>query len=99
MATLILYKRGYDFRRLFALEDYYNQDLPAYYKAINIGASYEKRKIDITNWLEYFVEGFREEIIDVKNQVSALALKKTDKRIDGQVYLTPKQQQVLDFID
>ena len=37
MATLILYKRGYDFRRLFALEDYYNKNRPNYYKAINIG--------------------------------------------------------------
>jgi Fic family protein len=30
LATLILYERGYDFRRLFALEDYYNKDRPRY---------------------------------------------------------------------
>jgi len=99
MATLILYKRGYDFRQLFALEDYYNKDLPSYYEAINTGKSYDKRKIDSTAWLEYFIEGFREEIMNVKNQVTTLALRKVNKDIESQVYLTEKQQQLLDFID
>jgi hypothetical protein len=26
------------------------------YKAINVGENYEKRKTDITPWLEYFVK-------------------------------------------
>lgn len=99
LATLLLYKRGYDFRHLFALEDFYNKDLPSYYKSINTGESYEKRKADITVWLEYFVEGFKEEIMNVKNQVVALAIRKLDKSIESQIYLTVKQRLVLDFID
>ena len=99
LATLILYKRGYDFRHLFALEDYYNKDLPSYYAAINVGKNYKERETDITKWLEYFVEGFRDEIMNVKNQVTTLSLRKVDKSINSQVYLTPKQQQILDFID
>ena len=50
-ATLILYKRGYDFRKLFALEDYYNRNRGKYYQAINIGKNYEERKQDMTVWL------------------------------------------------
>lgn len=99
LATLILYRRGYDFRRLFALEDYYNKDLPSYYKAINVGKNYKERETEITGWLEYFVEGFRDEIINVRSQVTTLALKKVDKSIGSQVYLTQKQQQILDFVD
>lgn len=99
LATLILYQRGYDFRRLFALEDYYNKDLPSYYKAINTGKNYEERKTDITEWLEYFAEGFRDEIMNVKNKVMALSIRKVNKSIANQVYLTQKQQQILDFID
>jgi len=99
LATLILYKRGYNFRRLFALEDYYNKDLPSYYEAINVGKNYEKRKVDITGWLEYFVEGFRAEIMNVKKQVATLAIRKINKSIKNQIYLTEKQQQILDFID
>ncbi|MDI6777723.1 MAG: Fic family protein [Patescibacteria group bacterium] len=99
LATLILYKRGYDFRHLFALEDYYNKDLPSYYKAINVGKNFEKRKTDCTSWLEYFVEGFREEIMNVKRQVAPLALRKIDKSIQSKIYLTEKQQKIIDFID
>lgn len=99
LATLILYKRGYDFRHLFALEDYYNRDLLSYYKAINVGKNYEERRIDSTSWLEYFVEGFKEEIINVKNQVASLSLKKIDKSIQSKIYLTEKQQKIIDFID
>lgn len=99
LATLILYKRGYDFRHLFALEDYYNKDLPSYYKAINVGKNYEERKTDSTSWLEYFVEGFREEIMNVKKQVASLTLKKVDKSIQSKIYLTEKQQKIIDFID
>lgn len=42
LATLILYQRGYDFRKLFALEDYYNRDRQKYYQEINIGPKYNK---------------------------------------------------------
>jgi len=99
LATLILYKRGYGFRHLFALEDYYNKDLPSYYKAVNIGKNYEERRTDITGWLEYFVEGFKAEIMNIKRQVSSLAFKKVDKNIENQIYISEKQQQILDFID
>ncbi len=99
LATLILYKCGYDFRHLFALEDYYNKDLLSYYRSIDTGENYEKRKTDSTIWLEYFVAGFREEIMNVKVQVTSLAVRKIGKSVEKQIYLTPRQQQILDFID
>lgn len=34
LSTLILYKTGYDFKRLFTISEYYDQDRPAYYQAI-----------------------------------------------------------------
>ncbi|MFA5086560.1 MAG: Fic family protein [Candidatus Paceibacterota bacterium] len=97
MATLILYKRGYDFRRLFALEDYYNEDRPSYYEAINLGRNYEERKNDFTSWLEYFIRGFKEEIDTVKEQVSALSSRRAD--ISSQIFLDKDQLKILDFID
>lgn len=99
MSTLVLYQRGYDFRRLFALEDYYNKDRPAYYKAINVGENYEKRKTDITPWLEYFVKGFREEIDNVKTKVTSLALRKVDDKLHAQIYLDKDQMKILEFMD
>lgn len=98
MATLILYKRGYDFRKLFALEDYYNEDRPEYYRAINIGKNYNERKIDFTKWLEYFVKGFKEEIDGVKNTVLSLSLRKTGSGAGSRIYLDADQIKILDFM-
>lgn len=99
MATLILYKRGYDFRKLFALEDYYNRERQDYYKAINLGKTYFERKVDFTPWLEYFTLGFKEEINDVKNQIALLSSRKIGSDVDSQIYLADDQMKVLDFID
>lgn len=98
-ATLILYQRGYDFRRLFALEDYYNKDRAKYYEAINTGKNYEERKTDFTPWLEYFVKGFKEEIDNIKAQVFALSLKRVGKGIESKIYLDKEQLELLDFLD
>ncbi len=99
LSTLILYERGYDFRRLFALEDYYNTDRPAYYKAINLGKTYEERGTDITSWLEYFIKGFKQEIDSVKEKILRLSARRIDGKIKSQIYLTPEQLKIIDFID
>ena len=99
IATLILYQRGYDFRHLFALEDYYNQDRQGYYNAINLGKTYAERKSDLTSWLQYFVTGFKQEIDQVKTKVILLSSKKVNQGIEAKVYLNKKQQIILDFID
>lgn len=99
LATLVLYQRGFDFRRLFALEDYYNKDRPAYYKAINVGENYEQRKTDITPWLEYFAKGFKEEIDNVKAKVISLSLRKIDDKLHSQIYLNKDQMKILEFLD
>jgi len=99
LATLLLYQRGYDFRRLFALEDYYNTNRPSYYQAINLGKTYDKRKKDVTSWLEYFTKGFREEIESVKNNIFSLSSHKIDGKISSQIYLSPEQIKIVDFLD
>ncbi len=99
LATLILYQRGYDFRRLFALEDYYNTDRPTYYKAVNVGKNYEKRRTDLTSWLEYFVKGFKKEIDEVKSKILPLARHAAKGDIKLQIYLTPEQLKIIDFLD
>ena len=97
IATLILYQRGYDFRRLFALEDYYNLNREEYYKAINTGELYKKDK-DLTNWLSYFIKGFKEEINSVKFKVQQISLKNI-KGDSPQMFLDDDQQKIIDFID
>ena len=99
LATLILYRRGYDFRHLFALEDYYNWDRQEYYRAINTGKNYKERRGDLTSWLEYFTVGFKEETDNVKSKVTALSLKKIRDDIDSKIYLDDVQIKILDLLD
>lgn len=99
VATLVLYQRGYDFRRLFALEDYYNKDRPKYYQAINIGKSYAERRVDFTPWLTYFVKGFKAEIDNVQEKITSLSLRKIGKKITSQIFLNKNQLKILDFLD
>lgn len=100
LATLILYQRGYDFRKLFALEDYYNQNRPAYYKAIHLGKTYKERLgADATNWLGYFIKGFKSEMKRVYEIIIPLSLDaKMKGKIGGQVYLDKNQIKIIDFM-
>ena len=61
LTTLILHLGGYDLKGLYSLEEYYARNLGAYYEAISIGESHNyymgRADADITEWVEYFVEG------------------------------------------
>ncbi len=89
----------YDFRRLFALEDYYNNDRSRYYSEIKVGKTYESRQTDFTSWLEYFIGGFKQEVNEVKEKVVGLSLKKLDDKIQSKVFLNKDQLQIIDFLD
>ena len=54
LATLILFLRGFDAKQFFCLDDYYDSDRQTYYRALQ---SVDQDTLDLTNWLEYFVEG------------------------------------------
>lgn len=65
LSTLILYKTGYDFKRLFTISEYYDKDRPPYYKAIQ---SVRQNNMDMTSWLEYFIEGLRSQMIEIQEK-------------------------------
>jgi len=68
LATLILYKRGFDTKRFFALEEYYNVDRQSYYAAL---AAVDQSS-DLTEWLEYFVEGIAVEMVRLERRIATL---------------------------
>ena len=65
LCTLILYQNGYDFKKLFSLSEYYDKNRREYYDAIQ---SVRERNTDLTAWLEYFTEGLRSQLIEVKTK-------------------------------
>ncbi|MHB8280661.1 MAG: Fic family protein [Candidatus Humimicrobiaceae bacterium] len=65
LSTLILYKTGYDFKRLFTISEYYDKDRPAYYQAIQ---SVRNNNMNMTSWLNYFVEGLRSQMEEIQQK-------------------------------
>lgn len=62
LSTLVLYKTGYDFKRLFTISEYYDKDRPSYYQAIQ---TVRKNDMDMTTWLEYFIDGLRSQMTEI----------------------------------
>ena len=69
LTTLILHLGGYDLKGLYSLEEYYAQNLGAYYDAINIGSSHNyymgRADADIIKWIDYFIEGMAQSFENV----------------------------------
>ncbi len=63
LCTLILYKNGYDFQRLFSLSEYYDEERQDYYNAIQ---GVREAGLDLTGWLEYFTEGLQSQLMGLK---------------------------------
>jgi len=77
LATLILYRHGYDLGRFYSLEEVYARDLPAYYAALQTHPHhnyYEGRaEADITGWLAYFLQSMAHEFQRVADEVRTYA--------------------------
>jgi len=65
LSTLCLYRAGYDFKRLFTISEYYDRDRAAFYGAIQ---SVREHGMDMTGWLEYFVEGLSTQLAEVRQR-------------------------------
>ncbi|MEW6216581.1 MAG: Fic family protein [Candidatus Bipolaricaulota bacterium] len=65
LSTLCLYRAGYDFKRLFAISEFYDRDRPAFYRAIQ---SVREHDMDLTGWLEYFAGGLATQLDEVKGR-------------------------------
>lgn len=97
MATLMMYTAGYDFKRFFSLEQYFDKDVNAYYDALLSVQQNEKN--ELTYWLEYFCYGLAIEIERVKDQVLKLSKDlKLKKDLGKQVALSERQIMILELL-
>lgn len=96
-ATLVLYSAGYDFKRFFALEEYFDSDVEAYYQALlSVQQNDEK---DLSYWLEYFTYGLALEIDKVKQKVLKLSQDlKIQRELGQQVALSERQIILLEVL-
>ncbi|MFD2328514.1 Fic family protein [Cohnella sp. GCM10020058] len=76
IATYILRRHRFGLKGLFILENFYDRNLNAYYKNLQMGLSHNyyfgRHDADLTVWLDYFLEGLAE----VYAQAAQIALEK-----------------------
>lgn len=97
LSTLILFLEGYDIRRFFSLEEYFDSDPVSYYSALQ---SVEKENGDLTNWLEYFSLGLAMELSRIKEKIDRISVDANLKeRLGGKpLMLSDRQLKIIEYI-
>ena len=97
LSTLILFLEGYDIRKFFSLEEYFDSDAASYYEALQ---SVEKNKDDLTFWLEYFTKGLAIELSKIKDKVEKISVDASLKeKLGGKpLMLTDRQLKIIEYI-
>ena len=97
LSTLILFLEGYDIRKFFSLEEYFDSNAADYYYALQ---SVEKNKGDKTHWLEYFTQGLSIELSKIKEKVEKISVDaKLREKLGGKpLMLTDRQLKIIEYI-
>ena len=97
LSTLILYQEGYDIRRFFSIEEYFDRNAQDYYEALKTVAA---RDGDQTLWLEYFTEGLAIELTKVRERVERISVDgKLKQKLGGApLLLSERQLKIIEYI-
>lgn len=97
VALLVLYAEGYDVKRFFSLEEYFDRHAVDYYSALQSASN--NAELDLTKWLEYFTQGLAIELDRVKQQVLKLSKDLGLKtKLGKQVALSERQIKILEMM-
>jgi len=93
LTTAILGKAELDFFEIFSFENYYNNNITRYFKAVGLQGDYydHEGNVDFTNWLEYFAEGILDELRRVR--------KALPDNLEPQPRLETHHREILKYID
>ena len=93
LTTAVLGKAGLDLFEIFSFENYYNQNITRYFKAVGLEGDYYELKdaVDFTQWLEYFADGILDELRRIR--------KTLPETISPPPRLEPHHKQILDYIN
>lgn len=85
-----LYRRGFDTHHIFSVDEYYWEDRPGYYAALD---QVLRDGEDLSRWLEYCARGLHQTLERVWLRVQRFQSKE-----GGKITLTPKQEKLLQLI-
>jgi len=96
LSTLILFLEGYDIRKFFSLEEYFDSNAAEYYGALQSVAI----EGDLTRWLEYFTQGLAIELAKIKDKVEKISVDGTLRaKLGGKpLMLSDRQLKIIEYI-
>jgi len=101
-ATLVLFSEGYNIKKFFSLEEYFDKDAASYYSSLmqvsNQSESLARR--DLTPWIEYFSKALSVELTRIRERVRKLSVDlKLKKRIGQQIALSERQMKLVEYLE
>jgi len=91
LALWDLYRRGFDSHHIFSVDEFYWEDRPRYYAALQ---TVRRNEEDLTTWLEYCAEGLQQTLDRVWQRIQQLTAALGKKK----VVLRPRQEQLLQLL-
>ncbi len=102
LSTLILFLDGYDIRKFFSLEEYFDNNPMDYYltlQAVSNQLVMDTHERDLTPWLDYFVEGVAIELNKIKERVRKISMDaKVKDTLGEQLVLNERQMIIMEFL-
>lgn len=100
-ATLVLFLEGYDIKRFFALEEYFDKHSDEYFGSLmevsNQSVVLEDR--DITPWLKTFTQALALELTRIKEKIRELSVDiKMKQKMGKQVTLSERQMKIVEYL-
>jgi cell filamentation protein, protein adenylyltransferase len=90
LALWELYRRGFDTHHIFSVDEYYWEDRPRYYSALD---AVRGEGDDLSGWLEYCAEGLQQTLGRVWLRIQSLRVQSPTK-----LMLRPKQERLLQLL-
>lgn len=91
LALWDLYRRGFDTHHIFSVDEYYWEDRPRYYAALQ---AVRQQGEDLTSWLEYCAEGLLQTLQRVAKRIRHFSAQSRGKKL----VLRPRQEQLLQML-
>lgn len=97
LSTLMLFLHGYDIRKFFSLEEYFDKNARLYYDSLQ---SVENTGGIVTDWLDYFTQGLSSELGKIRDKVEHVSIdNRLKQRLGGKpLMLTERQLKIIEYI-
>lgn len=97
LSTFILFQEGYDIRKFFSLEEYFDNNAEEYYGALQ---SVSENDGDLTDWLTYYTQGLAIELAKIKEKIEKISIdvKIKEKQGGAPILLSDRQLKIIEYI-